>query len=98
MVAVLVRKPNPTRKKLRRFLEKRWADGQIPVSAGEVRDALGFTQFSWGEQAREVRRWISVMGWKECSRKIGSNVPPRRGFWPPLKPAPRIDEWSEYDD
>lgn len=97
MTAVLVRKPNPTRKKLKRFLEKRWADGKIPVKAGEIRDALGFTHFTWGEKAKEIRRWISVLGWKECTKKIGSDQPSLRGFWPPLKPVPRIDEWSELD-
>ena len=88
---------NPMRQKLKRFLHLSWSQNRFPLSPLEVRDGLGMSHAEWTKQSSEVRRWIEIAGWKECSRKLSRNAPSRKGFWPPIAPAPRIDEWSEYD-
>ena len=93
-----VRKFNPTRAKLNRFLEVRWSSGAIPVKISEVQSALGIPIASWPKYKHEVERWLTVVGWRNCTRKTGSDKPSLRGWWPPLKPVKKIDDWSEYDD
>lgn len=92
------RKLNPLRMRLKRFLEQRWASSSVPIKASEIKAALGLTHEQWVKSHNEIKRWMSVLGWRECSRKLGKDQPSRTGFWPPLRPPPRIDEWSEYDE
>lgn len=84
--------------RLKRFLELRQASANVPIKASEIEAALGMTRGQWSKSHHEIRRWISVLGWRECSRKLGKDQPSRTGFWPPLRPLPKIDEWSEYDE
>jgi hypothetical protein len=93
-----VRQLNPLRSRLKRFLEVRWSNNGIPVKISEIQLALEIPSKSWPEHKREVERWLTVAGWRNCSRKINSSQPARTGWWPPLKPVKRIDDWSEYDD
>lgn len=92
------RKLNPLRMRLKRFLEQRWASANVPIKTSEIMAALGLTHGQWGKSHHEIKRWMSVMGWRESSRKLGKDQPVRTGFWPPMKPPPKIDEWSEYDE
>lgn len=93
-----VRHPNPMRSRLKRFLEVRWTSNQIPIKISEVQSALEIPVTSWPKHKYEVERWLTVAGWRNCSRKINSSQPARTGWWPPLRPVKRIDDWSEYDD
>lgn len=93
-----VRSLNPMRLKLRRFLDVRWSSNAIPIKTSEIQSVLGLSGKEWIEKRREVERWLSVAGWRKCSRKLGRTQPSRSGYWPPLRPASKIDDWSEYDD
>jgi hypothetical protein len=93
-----IRRLNPTRQKLKRYLEKRWSDGDIPIKPAEIKELLGIDDSRWAREKEEIFRWMDIAKWKLCQKKIYRDRPAQRGFWPPLRPAPRIDEWSDYDD
>ena len=83
-------------RKLRRFLDVRWASGDVPVGAEEIRKAMDWTCAEWVDRRADALRWIGLLGWRKCSRKLPGK-PARIGFWPPIKPVPVVDEWSELD-
>ena len=83
-------------RKLQRFLETRWHSGQVPVNADEIREAMGWTRAEWALRRSDALRWLDRLRWRRCSRKLPGTAA-KTGFWPPLAPAPRIDEWSELD-
>ena len=83
-------------RKLRRYLEVRWESGEVPVGADEVRKAMGWSRAEWADRHADALRWLAILGWRKCSRKLPGKSA-RIGFWPPIKPAPVIDEWSELD-
>jgi hypothetical protein len=94
----LIHKSLGLRQQLKRLLERRWAQGAIPIAPSDLRVELGLDEREWANQAHKVRGLTLLLGWKECSRKINRNQPAQKGFWPPLRPVPLIDDWSEYDD
>ena len=85
------------RSKLCRFLVQRWSSNSLPVKTAEIQQVLGLSGKAWVKQRPDIEHWISVAGWRKCSRKLDKARPARIGYWPPLRPVPRIDEWSEHD-